>query len=95
MHFETLAPLWPIILIGLACLPIITLAALISRHRLAKRHQSLKATLNRVSGERDQARFGLRKAANIFDRQSPNNADAHDCRVAAGDLVGEKIGRVG
>jgi hypothetical protein len=38
---------------------IVAAAALYSRHRLHLRHKAAKVALNRVAGERDEARFKL------------------------------------
>lgn len=102
MHFETLAPLMPALIAALMLSPIIAIIAMISRHRLAARHRELKRTLNRVSGERDKARFALLDAAKEFDdldrirsldtSQSGVNAAkrargfAERCRDAAGQI---------
>jgi len=102
MHFETLAPIMPALMIALGISPIIAIAALISRDRLAARHRELKRTLNRVVGERDKAHFGLWQAAKIFDHYAQlheekntddgrakafaNRAAAERCRDAAGKV---------
>jgi hypothetical protein len=48
-----------LLLIALILSVCVSLITLVSRHRLSVRHKQAKATLNRVSGERDTARWEL------------------------------------